>query len=64
MRVEVLGFVDELIGQPRAEQIKLLEEVEELVRRPFRVVEAPVVGGGAGDRRRRLAGEPFGRRGP
>ena len=36
MRVEVLGFVDELIGQPRGEQIKLFEEVEDgVVRRLY-----------------------------
>ena len=64
VRIEVGGVADQLVGPARGEQISLLEEIEELVRGPLRIGEALVVGRGRGDRRRRFAGEPLGRRCP
>ena len=64
VRIEVVGVVDQLVGPARGQQIGLLEKVEELVRRPFRIGETLVVGGGRRDRRRGFAGKPLGRRGP
>ena len=62
VRVEVGGVADQLVGPARGEQIGLLEEVEELVRGPFRIGEALVAGRRRGDRRgllRRRAAWPL-----
>ena len=42
MRVEPLGVLDQVVGPFHRQQIGLLEEIEELVARPFRVGEALV----------------------
>jgi hypothetical protein len=62
--VETLGVLDQVVGPLRGEQISLLEEVEELVRRPFRIGEAFVARIGLGGRLGRLSGHALDRRGP
>ena len=64
MRIEIGGIADQLVGPARGEQVALLEEIEELVRRPLRIVEALVAGLGRDNRCGRFAGEPLGGRGP
>ena len=64
VRVEALGVLDQMVGPVGGEQIGLLEEVEELVRRPFRIGEAPVLRIGRDDRAGRFAGQALGRRAP
>ncbi len=49
------------LGPLHAEQIELLEEIEELVLRPFRIGEALVLRIGRDRRRRLFAGHAFGR---
>jgi hypothetical protein len=43
VRIEFLGLVDKLVRPVGAEQIGLLDEIEELVRRPFRIGKAAVL---------------------
>jgi hypothetical protein len=64
VRVEPLGVLDQMVGPLRAEQIGLLEEIEELVRRPFRIGKAPVARVGPGGGLGRFARHAFDRRRP
>ncbi len=64
MRVEIVGFLHQPIGPGAGEQIGLLEEIEELVRRPFRIGESFVACARLGDGRRGLACQPFDRVAP
>ncbi len=49
-RIEPLGVLDQAVAELHGQQIGLLEEVEELVRRPFRIGEALVARVGLRDR--------------
>ena len=64
VRVEIVGFLHQPVGPGAGEQIGLLEEVEELVRRPFRIGKALVACARLGDRGRGLARQPFDRVAP
>ena len=64
MRVEVLGIFDQTVGPACAEQIGLLDEVEELVRRPLRIGEAAILRVGRHHRAGRFAGQALGSRAP
>ena len=64
VRIEVLGAFDQMIGPVGAEQIGLLDEIEELVRRPFRIGEAAVLRIGRDDRAGLFAGQALGRGAP
>ena len=55
-RIEPLGVLDQPVAELDGQQIGLLEEVEELVRRPFRIGEALVARVGLRDRIGFLAG--------
>ena len=62
--VDAFGVLDQMVGPIGGEQIGLLEEVEELVLRPFRIGKALVARVGAGNGRGLLAGHAFDRAGP
>ena len=64
MLVDTLGVADQLLAPLCAQQIKLLEKIEELVLRPFRIGEAFVLRIGGDGGRRLLAGHAFGGGGP
>ena len=51
VRVDAVGVLDQLVAPLRGQQIGLLEEIEELVLRPFRIGKALVLRVGRGDRR-------------
>ncbi len=62
--VDAVGVLDQMVGPIGGEQIGLLEEIEELVLRPFRIGKALVARVGAGDGARRLAGHALDRARP
>ena len=64
MLVDAGGVLDQPLAPLRGEQIGLLEEIEELVLRPFRIGEALVLRVGRDDRCGRLAGHALDRAGP
>ena len=64
VRVEPVSVGHQLAGPTGGQQIGLLEKIEELVLRPFRVGEALVGRGRGGDRLGRLARHLFDRAGP
>src|SRR5580698_3338356 len=64
VRIEAVGFGHQLVGPFRRQQVSLLEEVVELVRRPFRIVEALVALLRCDEGRALFAGKPLGGRSP
>ncbi len=64
MRVEPVGVLHQLAGPTGGEQVGLLEKIEELVLRPFRIGEALVARGRDGDRLGLLARHLFDGAGP
>ena len=64
VRIETLGIAHQPVRPLHREEIGLLEKIEELVARPFRIGEALVPGVRRGDRFDRLARHPFDRIGP
>ena len=62
--VDAGGVLDQLLAPLRGEQIGLLEEIEELVLRPFRIGKALVLGVGRDGGLGRFAGHALGRARP
>ena len=63
-RIEPFGILDQMVGPGHRQEIGLLEEVEELVARPFGVAEALVLRARLGHRLGLLAGHALDRAGP